>query len=191
MALAGVETVYVAVNYLADEFERKLGDCDSNGVKIKYLRESAPLGTAGALSLLPAGLTGPVIVANGDILTTVDFARLLEFHRAQRAVLTVAGALLTTQVPYGVLRTNGHTLIGVDEKPQRRELCNAGIYVLHCDAIALLDAGEPIDMPELIDRALGKGLPAYVFPIVEKWFDVSDAAALRRILVQVATGDDE
>lgn len=186
---SGVHDVFIAVNYKADIFRERLGDGASLGVNLHYLQEKSELGTAGALSLL-AEPAGPVIVTNGDIVTTVDFGRMLDFHRRHEGVVTVGGAEHVSHVPYGILETAGRHLMSIEEKPERREFCNAGIYVLEPRVLRLIAPGTHLNMPTLIADVLAEGLPVHVFPIHEKWFDIGGPAEFERILIQFATGEE-
>ena len=191
LAAAGVEEVFLAVNYLAEVFEQRLGSGEDLGVTIRYLREEHPMGTAGALSLLPPGDRGPILVANGDIVTTVDFTRLFEFHWRHQGALTVAGVEFCSPIPYGVLRNVEHHLLAIEEKPERRDLCSAGIYVLEPEVLRLLPPKEALGMPELIGEVLAEGRAVHVFPILEGWYDIGETAQFERVLVRFATGDED
>jgi dTDP-glucose pyrophosphorylase len=186
---AGVRDVYLAVNYKADIFHERLGDGAGLGVNLHYLHEQDELGTAGALSLLP-DVDGPLVVTNGDIVTTVDFGRMLDFHRRHGGALTVGGVEHVSHVPYGILATADHHLLSIEEKPDRRELCNAGIYVLEPDVLRFVEPDVPLNMPTLIADVLADGLSVDVFPIHEKWFDIGGPAEFGRILIQFATGEE-
>jgi NDP-sugar pyrophosphorylase family protein len=189
LTAAGVRDVYLAVNYKADIFHERLGDGAGLGVNLHYLHEKAQLGTAGALSLLPP-IDGPLLVTNGDIVTTIDFGRMLDFHRRHGATLTVGGVEHVSHVPYGILATADHHLLSIEEKPDRRELCNAGIYVLEPGVLRFVEPETPLNMPTLIADVVADGLPVSVFPIHEKWFDIGGPAEFERILIQFATGEE-
>ncbi len=149
------------------------------------------MGTAGALSLLPRRATGPVLVVNGDILTTVDLNRLFEFHWRHRGAITLAGVEHLSHIPYGVLRSVEHHLLAIDEKPVRRDLCSAGMYVLEPHVLRFLVPGQPRDIPDLIADVLAEGLPVHVFPILEEWYDIGGTTEFERVLVQFATGEED
>src|SRR6478735_600341 len=101
LAEAGITDVWLTVNYLAHMFEDVIGDGSRLGLRVRYLHEQEPLGTAGALALLPTDeVTGPVVVTNGDLVTDVDFAELVARHTAQGASITVCGIEHDTQVLY-------------------------------------------------------------------------------------------
>lgn len=191
LAAASVRDVFLAVNYKAEIFEDRLSTGEHLGVSLHYLREETELGTAGALGLLPPGQSGPILVTNGDIVTTVDFARMLDFHWHHGGAVTVAGVEHRSPIPYGVLRTVEHHLISIEEKPERRDLCSAGIYVLEPEVLRLMSTQRRLDMPELIADVLSEGLPVHVFPILEKWFDIGGTAEFERVLVQFSIGEEE
>lgn len=191
LAAAGIRRVFLSVNYKAEAFEERLGDGERLGVRLEYVRERTAMGTAGALSLLPELPEGPVVVTNGDIMTRLDFARLLDRHRATGAALTVAAVEHESQSPYAVLEMDGDRVAGLVEKPVRRDLCNAGIYVLDPTVLALVPKETALDMPDLIARAIGAGMPVRAFLITEKWFDIGSPEDFERVLHEFATGEEE
>lgn len=191
LASAGVHDVYLAVNYKAEVFEQRLGSGEGLGVRLHYIREEQAMGTAGALSLLSVAGSGPILVVNGDILTTVDLARLFEFHWRHGGAVTLAGVEHLSHIPYGVLRSVEHHLLAIDEKPVRRDLCSAGMYVLEPSVLRFLAPGQPRDIPDLIADVLAEGLPVHVFPILEEWYDIGGTTEFERVLVQFATGEGD
>ncbi len=191
VAAAGVRHVFLAVNYMADVFEQRLGSGAHLGVTLEYLRETHPMGTAGALTMLSADRWGPLLVSNGDIVTTVAFDRLFDFHWRHGGAMTLAGVEHRSPIPYGVLNTAGDVLLGIEEKPERRDLCSAGIYVLDPLVLRLLPSKVPLDMPEVVGAVLSAGLPVHVFPVLEKWFDIGGTAQFEQVLLEFALGEEE
>jgi dTDP-glucose pyrophosphorylase len=191
LAAAGITDVYLTLNYKAEAFEERLGDGSAAGVRVHYLRERKPLGTAGALSMLAADLEGPVFVSNGDLVTTVDFNALFDFHWHHEGDITITGVEHLTQVPYGVLQTAEHHLLGIDEKPARRDFVSAGMYVLEPQVVGLVPPGSFYDMPQLIADVIAEGQPVHVFPVLEKWSDIGSHDEFEKVLLQFATGEEE
>ena len=191
LAKADVRDVYLAVNYKAEIFEQRLGSGERLGVKLHYIREEQAMGTAGALSLLPVVSPGPILVVNGDILTTVDLARLFDFHWRHGGAMTLAGVEYLSHIPYGVLRSVEHHLLAIEEKPVGRDLCSAGMYVLDPYVLRFLAPNQPRDIPDLITDILAEGLPVHVFPILEEWYDIGGTTEFERVLVQFATGEED
>ena len=132
----GVHTIYISVNYLSSIIINHFGDGSDYGVSIKYLSETRKLGTAGALCLIPElDCDGPILVMNGDILTTSDFSSLYHFHKDHHSDITVAATDYHIEIPYGVIQYNGVKVESIQEKPSQRFFCNAGIYVLSSQVI--------------------------------------------------------
>ena len=186
---AGVADVYLTVNYMAEQFEERLGTGDNLGVRLHYVHEEQPLDTAGALSLLPSP-DRPLLVSNGDLVTTIDFAAMLEFHRFHRSAITVAGVEYAATVPYGVLRTAEHHLLHIDEKPTSRQLVSGGIYVLSPDVLRYVPPDRPFKMPDLIDCTLREGLGVSVFPVLERWSDIGSKEEFERVLFEFAVEEE-
>ncbi len=176
----GFRRIYLSVNYKADMIIDHFGDGRKWGIDIRYLRESEPLGTAGPLGILEETPTAPLIVMNGDLLTKLDFATLLDFHREHGAAATMCVREYDFQVPYGVVETDGAEIRSITEKPVHRFFINAGIYVLDPAMVAKVERGRRIDMTELFDRAMADGGKANVFPIREYWLDIGHEHDFRR-----------
>ena len=130
------------------------------------------MGTAGALYLLPEKVQQDMIVMNGDLLTKVDFGALLDYHKNQKAVATMAVREYSYQVPYGVIEYDGEKIVSIQEKPLQSFFVNAGIYALSPKAVARIDREEFFDMPELFNQIIVDGEKTTAFPIREYWLDI-------------------
>lgn len=172
LATAGIQTFFLSINYKAHMVKDYFGDGAKWGVEIRYLHEESQLGTGGALGLLPEPPADDVLVMNGDILTNVNFVHLLDFHAEVKAVATMCVREYDFQVQYGVVETDGHRLLRVEEKPVIKKFVNGGIYVLSPAAIAHVRPGEPLTMPALFDTLMAEGSPCAAFPLREYWIDV-------------------
>lgn len=169
----------LAVNYLGQMIEDHFANGAPWQVRIDYLREEGPLGTAGALALLDPRPEQPFLVTNGDVLTDIQYGALLDFHTRHGAAATMAVRQHEWQSPYGVVRTNGLELVGFEEKPVIRTLVNAGVYALVPAALEALDPAEPCDMPALFERLRAQGQRTLVYPMHEPWLDVGQPADYR------------
>jgi dTDP-glucose pyrophosphorylase len=185
MARAGLTRIFIATNYLGHVIEEHFGDGAEWGVQISYLREPRKFGTAGALSLLPPEIDGTLLVINGDVLTTVDFGKLLQYHLETQAFITVAASTHRVVIPFGVLRVNGHRAVAIEEKPSESYLCNAGIYALDCKALALVPADTKFDMTDVVTSALDAEHQVSVFPIHEYWADIGSPGDLQQVMQDV------
>jgi dTDP-glucose pyrophosphorylase len=187
---AGVVEVYLSVNYKAEVFEERLGKGEAYGVHLRYLREHKELHTAGPLSLLPEPPAGPVLVMNADQVTALAFARLVDFHHQQGASITVGAFDHEVQIPYGVLRLDGARVSGIDEKPTLHQQCNAGIYAVNPEVVAMVPRNTFFGMPDLVGAALAAERAVAAFPIVEKFIDIGTLDELEAALVYFATGEE-
>lgn len=185
MAKAGIRQIYISVNYLGHLIQEYFRDGAAFGVAIDYLNETKKLGTAGALSLLSKDLEGPVIVVNGDVLTTSDHVHIVDFHQAQGALMTVAAVEYQIDIPYGVIHASGTKVVGVEEKPSQRMRCNAGIYVLSPETLGLIPYDTRYDMTELIQVCIGRQANVVIFPIHEYWADIGTAGDLMRVRKEI------
>lgn len=170
----GFSNFYIAVNYKADVIERYFEDGQKFGCTIHYLREKIKLGTAGALSLLPKNILGPIIVMNGDLLTQVDFRNLKDFHYRHDSPLTVSVRKYDLQIPYGVINiddTKG-MILSLDEKPVQSFFVNAGVYVINSSLLKHIPENEFFDMPTFINNQMKQNVNVICFPIAEKWIDI-------------------
>jgi NDP-sugar pyrophosphorylase family protein len=193
LAGAGIREVFLAVNYKAEAFERRLGTGDHLGVTLHYLRERQRLGTAGALSLLPeAAAEGTsILVMAADILTGMDFRAFFDFHRSHGGAATIAAVPYAAKIPYAVLRTEGDRLISLEEKPEQHLLCNAGIYMVEPEVLRFVPTDAMIDMPDLLAKVLAEGLSVRTFTIRERWFDIGSPEDFEHVLHEFATSEEE
>jgi dTDP-glucose pyrophosphorylase len=168
----GFKRFVLAVHYLGKMIEDYFGDGSRWQVRIDYLREESPLGTAGAISLLSPRPEAPFLVSNGDVLTDIRYGELLDFHCRYGASATMAVRLHEWQHPFGVVRTKGVDIIGFEEKPVARSHINAGIYALDPGALDALRTGEHCDMPTLFSRLQERTSRTIVYPMHEPWLDV-------------------
>lgn len=174
----GITRFVFALRYLGHIIEEYFGDGRRWSVQIEYLRENEPLGTAGALSLLARPPEEPLIVTNGDVLSTIRYSEMLDFHAANRATATMAVRQHEWQHPFGVVRMNGIDIMAFEEKPVHRTHVNAGVYVLEPAALNLFAPNQPCDMPELFIRLARARERVIAYPIHEQWLDVGHPADL-------------
>jgi dTDP-glucose pyrophosphorylase len=168
----GFSYFVISLNYLGHMIEEYFGDGSRLGVRIDYLREESPLGTAGALSLLSPRPSEPIVVTNGDVLTDIRYDEVLDFHLRQKAVATMAVRVHEWQHPFGVVQTEGIDIVGFEEKPVARSHINAGVYALDPSSLDELDKNSPCDMPTLFRRLQTKELRTVAYPMHEPWLDV-------------------
>lgn len=169
----GFHRFFFSTHFMPEVIRSHFGDGHKWGVAIQYVHESEPLGTGGALGLLPKNeVDAPLLLVNGDLLTTLDYQGLLDFHETSGCTATVCVGQYEHQIPYGVVESAGSRLVSMVEKPIQRAFINAGIYVLSPDFVRSVPASTKIDMPNLLEQVLAAGKQVSVFPIHEYWLDI-------------------
>ena len=168
----GIETIYVSVNYLADQIIKYLNSRNSIS-NIIPINEEKRLGTIGSLSLISDKITGPIIVMNADLLTNVSINAMASYHLDGNYSATIAGAVYENTIPCGVLKSNqlGH-LEFIEEKPVVNYMVAGGLYILNQEVYKLLKKNEFFDIPDLLNNSVKKKFINTIFPIHEKWRDI-------------------
>jgi len=170
---AGFHNFYISTHYKAEMLREYFGDGTDWDVTISYIHENKPLGTAGALGLLPDGVPDmPVLMMNGDLLTKVDFSELLQFHMENGGEATMCVREYDFQVPYGVITANDHKVGSIVEKPIHKFFVNAGIYVLSPEIIKKVDGNCFLDMPHMLQQHIDVDGQVNMFPVHEYWLDI-------------------
>lgn len=173
LARSGLRSIFLSVHFKANLIKDYFQDGQRWGVQIKYLEEEEPLGTAGALSLLPKGIgNAPVLVMNGDVLTRVGFQEVIRYHNEQQSDITVGIREYEFQIPYGVITVDQNRLCSITEKPTHSEFVNAGIYVINQCLLDHVERGVRTDMTDLIEMRLAENKEVSAFPIHEYWIDI-------------------
>lgn len=172
LASQGFSTVYLSVNYKASMIEDHFGSGSEWNVQIKYLREDKRLGTAGPLSLLPRRVDEPILVLNGDLLTTLNFGRLVDYHDNQSMSATMGVRRHRMEIPYGVVEIERQKIVNIEEKPSEEYFVNAGIYVLGPETLKHVPDNTYYDMPELFQVLVDAGKDVTAYPISEYWRDI-------------------
>lgn len=174
-----VKNFLISINYLGDQIENYFEDGSRWGVCIEYLREPKPLGTAGSLSLAQYSFDSPFLVTNGDVLTGLDYTKVINFHKSCDAAATMVVRQYGLKNPFGVVEMDGIDITSCSEKPIIMNFINAGIYVLSPEALNFLKKDSRCDMPELFSALREAGLRTVAYPIFEPWLDVGKKEDLK------------
>lgn len=169
---AGFSNFFISTHYKSEMIKKHFGDGTKWDISIKYIEEEMPLGTAGALGLLPDNLPDlPILMMNGDLLTKIDFEYLLHYHNNNSGVVTMCVRKYDFKIPYGVVDIDEAYVVGIKEKPLYNYFVNAGIYVIDRGLIKNIKRNSRIDMPDFISQFIGKK-HINAFPIHEYWLDI-------------------
>jgi dTDP-glucose pyrophosphorylase len=175
---AGITRIFLAVNYLAHVIEEHFGSGARFGCTIEYLRETQPLGTAGAIALLPEVPARSILVMNGDLMTQAHVGSLLDFHESGDHAATVAVRRYMHNVPFGCIDLDGTRVTGLEEKPTLQKIVNAGIYALTPAFVQKISAAGPVTMPELLSRCIAEGGSIGAWEVEDDWIDVGQREQL-------------
>ena len=173
----GFHNFFISTYFKSEMIKDYFNEGSEWNVTIQYLEEEVPLGTGGALTLLPEDLSNlPLILMNGDLVTEVDFSSLLDNHNKSGTDATICVVEYDFQVPYGVIEIKEEDLKvkTITEKPTHKFFINAGIYVLNQNVIKNLDKTTYIDMPELLGKRVNLGNGVNIFPMYERWLDIGE-----------------
>lgn len=171
LADSGFDRITLAVGYLAELLMAYCGDGTRYGVDLTYSREEMPLGTAGPIALVP-DVDDTFLVMNGDLLTTLDYRDMVEFHRSSGHIATVATIPREVVIDLGVVETSDDRVVAYREKPKIGYAVSAGIYVFEPAIIEYIPRGERFDLPDLIIRLLADGIAVGSFASDGRWLDI-------------------
>jgi len=171
---SGFSNITLCVGYKAEAIKDYFQDGSEFGANIEYIFENKRMGTAGALSLLSEESIPkkPFFVMNGDLLTNVDFEKILEYHLDNQAKATMCVRTYDYQIPFGVVKIDETNIVDIEEKPIHKSFVNAGIYVLNPELLQILPTNEFYDMPTLFKKMIEKKLKLISFPLHEYWLDI-------------------
>lgn len=168
---AGFSELVFTVGYLGELIEAYFGDGSKWGVKIRYSRESEPLGTAGPLTLID-GLDEDFLVMNGDILCNLDFNKFMKEHVSGGFGLSICSYVKKVKIDLGILEFKGEKLADYIEKPEYEYKTGMGIYAMNRSVVSGMPKAKYYDFPTLIKDRIKKGENVGVHHFKGKWFDI-------------------
>ena len=168
----GIKKFYISVKYLGEQIEEYFGDGSDKGIKIEYIWENEPLGTAGALSLIEDYKTDRILLMNSDLFTNIDFEDLYLDMVRNEADMVVASTEYKIDVPYAVFETDGQRVVNFQEKPSYIYQSNAGIYILNKGLVKQIPKNKFYDITELMEKLVEEGGKLNFSPIRGYWIDI-------------------
>lgn len=169
---AGITQITIAVGYLAELLMAFFGNGERLGLEINYSLEERPLGTAGPLALIQ-GLNDTFIVMNGDVLTDLDYKDLIQYHKHQGGIATIATCKRTVKIDFGVIEVNENNfLTGYIEKPTFDYRVSMGIYVFEPEVLKYIPKNQYLDFPDLVQILLKNGKRVATYPFDGYWLDI-------------------
>jgi dTDP-glucose pyrophosphorylase len=184
---SGFTNITMCLGYKSNVIQNYFRDGGGFGANVDYIVEEKRMGTAGALTLLEKRLDNPFFVMNGDLLTNIDFEKMLDFHVECNSKATMCVREYDIEVPYGVVNVANENIISIEEKPIHSFFVNAGIYLLEPDCIDLIPDNEFYDMPTLFEELIAVKEKIVSFPLQEYWLDIGRIADYERANIEFFT----
>jgi len=180
-----IKDVVLSVGYLKEKIKEKFRDGSEFGVKITYVEEDKPLGTAGPLRLIKNILNEPFIVSNGDELKNINIEKMYSLHKANNALVTIALTTVDDPSKYGVARLSGSKILEFIEKPKKAEapsnLINSGFYIIEPEVISMIPEGNSL-LEKDVFPVLAKQGRLFGYPFSGQLFDTGNLARYEKAL---------
>jgi mannose-1-phosphate guanylyltransferase/phosphomannomutase len=190
----GITDVILTLQYMANLIEDYFGDGSSLGLRLRYVVEEMPLGTAGSVRNAREHLDDTFLVISGDSVTNFNLRDIIAFHQSRQGLATVVLHPVTEPLDYGVIVTDGDgRVLRFLEKPSWGEVAsdtvNTGIYVLEPEVLDLIPSQEACDWGgQVFPRMLQKGLPMYGCVPSGYWCDIGNFTEYRRATADILSG---
>jgi NDP-mannose synthase len=172
LAAQGFRRITLAVGHLAGLIQAYFKEGQDWGLEIEYAYENTPLGTAGPIARLPRNERS-LLVLNGDLLTTLDFSRIVRFHYENRAIATIGTKRRTETVQFGVVEAApGGQITQFKEKPSLDYMVSMGIYVFSPVVREYIPRSQKYDFPDLVQRLIENGKKVLAYESDAYWMDI-------------------
>lgn len=169
----GFDEIILAVGHLSELIMAFFGDGSKFDIKIKYSKEDTPLGTVGGLGLIKDELNETFLIMNGDVLTTLNFLDLVNYHKRNGAIATVALNKRNVHIDFGVVKLdNGNNIVDYIEKPNIDYLVSMGVYVFDQRVLENIRPNEYLDFPNLVKKLIHKGEKVMGYSFDGYWLDI-------------------
>ena len=178
----GFKNIFVSIHYLGKQIERKLKNGKKLGVKIFYIKEKKPLGTAGSLAFLNKYVCDNFLVINCDVNINIDFQKIIDFHIRRKSDLTIIAKLKTAKINFGIIKIGRNFSVNsILEKPTFTNFINTGVYIFNKSVKKILQKNFYLDMDKLISKMLlNKKYKVIAYPIFEDWHDLGSHSSLSK-----------
>jgi dTDP-glucose pyrophosphorylase len=181
----GFSNITMCLGYKSNVIQDYFQDGSVFGANIDYIVEEKRMGTAGALTLLSNKFVNPFFVMNGDLLTNVNFDKMLDFHELNNSKATMCVREYSAEVPYGVVNIKGVDICSIKEKPTHSFFVNAGIYLLDPECIDLIPDNEFYDMTSLFEKLINNNTKVISFPLHEYWLDIGNHSDFSKAKIDI------
>jgi NDP-sugar pyrophosphorylase family protein len=170
----GVNEIVLGIGYKGDLIKEYFGDGSTFGIKIRYSKESKPLGTAGALKKAERYFKDTFFMCNGDEIKDVNYSKMLALHTRKQAIGTLALKKLNNIEQFGVVEMKGNKIMRFVEKPKpgttKSKTVSAGAYVLEPDVLRIIPKNKKFSIERQVFPALAEQQKLYGCLAVGQWF---------------------
>ncbi len=170
----GVDDIWISLRYLGSQLVDYFKDGSDKGIRINYIWEEEPLGTAGALALVEGFIHENILMMNSDLLTNINYEDLYLFYEEHQADFVVACIPYQVNVPYAVMETQDINVTGFKEKPTYTHYSNAGIYLMKKEVIDNIPKNKPFNATDLMEQLIADGKKVIAYPLVGYWLDIGN-----------------
>ncbi|MBI2852959.1 MAG: NDP-sugar synthase [Chloroflexi bacterium] len=191
----GITEIVLSLGHLAEPVEAYFKDGSGFGVKLKYVLEDSPRGTAGGIKNVEKLLDGTFIALNGDVFTDLDISVMIDFHRQKKALATIALARADDPTHYGVIETDAESrILSFREKPAAGEatgnMVNIGTYVLEPEALAQIMSRTEVSIErQTFPQLLTQGKPLYAYASSAYWLDIGTPDKYLKLQADIMSPD--
>ena len=168
----GIDDVWISLRYLGSQIVSHFGSGAQKSIRINYVNENDPLGTAGALALVHNFVHDRILMMNSDLLTNIDFEEFYLFFEEHDADLAVACIPYQVNVPYAVMETDNHVVTGFKEKPTYTHYSNAGIYLMKREVAEMVPSNQHFNATDLMENLINDGKKVVSYPFTGYWLDI-------------------
>lgn len=174
LAVYGIDDITISLNYLGEQLEDYFGDGSKKGININYIWEKEPLGTIGAVGLIPEFQNEFILVMNSDLLTNIDFESFFMDFMDSDADLSILSIPYKVDIPYAVLETENGRITSLKEKPRYTYYSNGGIYLMKREVLDRIPKGDFYNATDLIEELIDDGKHVKTYPLVDYWLDIGN-----------------
>ena len=168
----GIDDVWISLRYLGEQIESHFGSGAQKSIRINYVNENEPLGTAGALGIVNNFVHDRILMMNSDVLTNIDFEEFYLFFEKHEADLAVACIPYQVNVPYAVMETENLVVTGFKEKPTYTHYSNAGIYIMKREVAEMVPSNQYFNATDLMEKLIKEGKKVISYPFLGYWLDI-------------------
>jgi len=181
----GIEDIWISLKYLGEKIQEYFKDGSPKSLKIDYVWEEKPLGTAGAISLINNFKHDHVLLMNSDLLTNIDFEEFFIYFQSQNADFAVACIPYEVSIPYAVMEIDGKTITGFKEKPSHTHYINAGIYLMKREITNLIPDNSFYNATDLMEDLIRDGKKVISYPLIGYWLDIGKHEDYKRAQIDI------